>query len=93
MTKESWQADFYGKIATILLRIDEITFDTNEAPPSVTGKWMHKETNYYAFVDEGSNQTRLEYFNGTFRNETGVMEDGKTLYHLIVKTIICRLTM
>ena len=78
--KESWQADFYGK-ATILLRIDEITFDTNEAPPSATGKWMHKETNYYAFVDEGSNQTRLEYFNGTFRNETGVMEDGKTLYH------------
>ena len=84
--KEDWQADFYGE-TRLLVKIDEITFDNTATPPqtNVTGKWVHEDTNYYAFVQQDSTNSSLEYFNGVFKDmestNAGVEEDGNTLYH------------
>ena len=82
---EDWMADFYGKTA-LLVRIDEVTFDNTQPTKSaVTGKWIHEETNYYAFIQKDMTQSTIEYFNGVFKNETGVEDDGQTLYHRYIE--------
>ncbi|MCK9267702.1 MAG: hypothetical protein M0P14_03190, partial [Alkaliphilus sp.] len=69
--------------AYMLFRVDEIGFNAETHPTTaIRGNWVHKGTDYYAFNSQGVDRYSVEYFDGLFKEEAGVSDDGNTLFHI-----------